>query len=72
MVVLYKLTKIRNMPCREAVSCYTIRYRLYRDWSTMLKAVVYDFDGTLTPDALPKFAILEKCGLENGTQTRCF
>lgn len=38
----------------------------------MLKAVVYDFDGTLTPDALPKFAILEKCGLENGAQNPLF
>lgn len=38
----------------------------------MLKAVVYDFDGTLTPDALPKFAVLEKCGLENGTQNPLF
>lgn len=38
----------------------------------MLKAVVYDFDGTLTPDALPKFAVLEKCGLENGTQDPLF
>lgn len=32
----------------------------------MIKAVVYDFDGTLTPDALPKFEILEKAGLVGG------
>lgn len=38
----------------------------------MLKAVVYDFDGTLTPNALPKFAVLEKCGLENGAQNPLF
>lgn len=38
----------------------------------MLKAVVYDFDGTLTPNMLPIFAILEKCGLENGTQNPQF
>lgn len=38
----------------------------------MLKAVIYDFDGTLTPDALPKFAILEKCGLKGGTQNPLF
>ncbi len=38
----------------------------------MLKAVVYDFDGTLTPDALPEFAILEECGLENGAQNPLF
>ena len=38
----------------------------------MLKAIVYDFDGTLTPDVLPKFAILEKCGLKNGTQNPLF
>ncbi len=30
----------------------------------MLKAVIYDFDGTLTPDALPEFEILEQCGLD--------
>lgn len=28
--------------------------------------VIYDFDGTLTPYALPKFEILEKCGLKDG------
>ncbi len=32
----------------------------------MTKAIIYDFDGTLTPDDLPKFEILEKAGLENG------
>jgi len=38
----------------------------------MLKAIVYDFDGTLTPDELPKFDILESCGLEGGTQNPAF
>ncbi|MCM1343719.1 MAG: haloacid dehalogenase-like hydrolase, partial [Muribaculaceae bacterium] len=33
----------------------------------MLKAVVYDFDGTLTPEPVPKFKILEQSGLEGGT-----
>ena len=33
----------------------------------MAKIIVYDFDGTLTPYALPKFELLEKSGLENGT-----
>lgn len=28
--------------------------------------IIYDFDGTLTPYKLPKFEILEKCGLEGG------
>ena len=28
--------------------------------------IIYDFDGTLTPYALPKFEILEKCGLKDG------
>lgn len=32
----------------------------------MKKIIVYDFDGTLTPCALPKWEILEKCGLKNG------
>ena len=30
------------------------------------KIIIYDFDGTLTPYALPKFKILEKCGLKDG------
>ena len=28
------------------------------------KIVIFDFDGTLTPYPLPKFEILEKCGIE--------
>jgi HAD superfamily phosphoserine phosphatase-like hydrolase len=32
----------------------------------MMKAIIYDFDGTLTPDLLPKFEILDKAGLEGG------
>lgn len=32
----------------------------------MKKIIIYDFDGTLTPYSLPKFEILEKCGLKNG------
>lgn len=29
--------------------------------------IIYDFDGTLTPYAFPKFKILEKCGLKDGS-----
>lgn len=32
----------------------------------MVKAIIYDFDGTLTPDQLPKYEILDKAGLEGG------
>ena len=32
----------------------------------MLKAVIYDFDGTLTPSVLPEFKIVEAGGLEGG------
>lgn len=32
----------------------------------MNKVIIYDFDGTLTPFSLPKFEILEKCGLVKG------
>lgn len=32
----------------------------------MLKAIVYDFDGTLTEGTVPEFKILEKCGWEGG------
>ena len=32
----------------------------------MKKIIVYDFDGTLTPYSLPKFEILEKCGMKDG------
>lgn len=32
----------------------------------MLKAMVYDFDGTLTPTTMPEFEILEKSGLKGG------
>lgn len=32
----------------------------------MLKAIIYDFDGTLTPDSLPKFEILDEAGLKGG------
>ncbi len=31
-----------------------------------MKAAVYDFDGTLTPEALPYFKILENSGLKGG------
>ena len=31
----------------------------------MLKAVVYDFDGTLTPYSLPQYEILKKCGYDD-------
>ena len=32
----------------------------------MNKIIIYDFDGTLTPYALPRFEILEKSGLKHG------
>ncbi len=32
----------------------------------MKNTIIYDFDGTLTPLPIPKFDILEKCGLQNG------
>lgn len=38
----------------------------------MLKAVVYDFDGTLTPETKPEFNILEKCGMPDGTKNPLF
>ena len=31
-----------------------------------MKKTIYDFDGTLTPYSLPKFKIIEKCGLKGG------
>lgn len=37
-----------------------------------LKAVVYDFDGTLTPDMQPEFKILERCGMEGGAKNPAF
>lgn len=38
----------------------------------MNKIIIYDFDGTLTPYALPKFEILEKCGLKHGAHNPYF
>lgn len=38
----------------------------------MNKIIIYDFDGTLTPHALPKFEILEKSGLKYGAHNPCF
>lgn len=37
-------------------------------WYTygMTKAIIYDFDGTLTPDLFPRFEILERSGLKGG------
>ena len=32
----------------------------------MKNVIIYDFDGTLTPYALPKFEILEKSGIKDG------
>lgn len=32
----------------------------------MVKAVIFDFDGTLTPEIAPRFEILEKSGMPNG------
>lgn len=34
--------------------------------------IVYDFDGTLTRVALPRYLILEKCNYENGTSNQNF
>lgn len=34
--------------------------------------IVYDFDGTLTQVALPRYLILEKCNYENGTSNEKF
>ena len=34
--------------------------------------IVYDFDGTLTQVALPRYLILEKCNYENGTSNENF
>lgn len=38
----------------------------------MLKAVVYDFDGTLTPEICPEFKILEKSGMPDGAKNPIF
>ena len=32
----------------------------------MKKIIIYDFDGTLTPNPIPRFEILEKFGIKNG------
>ena len=34
--------------------------------------IVYDFDGTLTQVALPRYLILEKCNYEKGTSNEKF
>lgn len=34
--------------------------------------IVYDFDGTLTKNAAPRYLILEKCNYENGTDNKQF
>ncbi len=38
----------------------------------MKNVIIYDFDGTLTPYAMPKFEILEKCGMPNGAMNPKF
>ena len=38
----------------------------------MAKIIIYDFDGTLTPFSLPKFEILEKCGMKDGAHNPRF
>lgn len=38
----------------------------------MKKIIIYDFDGTLTPYSLPKFDILEKCGIIDGARNPKF
>lgn len=37
-----------------------------------MKKIVYDFDGTLTPYSMPKFEILEKCGMKDGAMNPKF
>lgn len=39
---------------------------------TKKKIIIYDFDGTLTPYSLPKFEILEKCGVKDGMRNPLF
>lgn len=34
--------------------------------------IIYDFDGTLTPYAMPKFEVLERCGFEDGAHNSKF
>ena len=34
--------------------------------------IVYDFDGTLTKIAVPRYLILEKCGYKDGTTNKDF
>lgn len=36
------------------------------------KIIIYDFDGTLTPNSMPKFEILEKSGLKDGANNPKF
>ena len=38
----------------------------------MKKIIIYVFDGTLTPYSLPKFQILEKCGMKDGALNPLF
>lgn len=38
----------------------------------MKKMIIYDFDGTLTPYALPKFELLEKSGMKDGANNPLF
>lgn len=46
----------------------------YLIWGEILmkKIIIYDFDGTLTPFSLPKFEILEKCGMKDGAHNPQF
>ena len=37
-----------------------------------VKAIIYDFDGTLTPDVCPQFAILEASGFKGGCSNPAF
>lgn len=37
-----------------------------------MNIVIYDFDGTLTPFPIPKFELLEKCGIEDGLRNKEF
>lgn len=37
-----------------------------------MNIIIYDFDGTLTPEPIPKFEILEQCGINGSTTNPIF
>lgn len=38
----------------------------------MKNIIIYDFDGTLTPYPMPKFEVLEQCGIKDGASNPMF